>query len=352
MPILSRTIHIPLFLHIQREPVEHVCDVLAENHLVFRAPLVLSDEDVWPIVGEKVYRDLQERHPRARYQMVSSTRIEDAGAILDLIRSEGIDVVVSVGGGKVIDVGKYCACQRRVNFISFPTAAANDGLASPIAVMQVEGKPQSLMTNMPLGVIVDLEVIQRAPRRRVIAGICDLVSNVSAIEDWLLAQRRGQDRVDDFAKTLSLMAGETLLNLPRIAIDDPRFLEDLLSGLVLSGVAMGVAGSSRPASGAEHEFSHALDEVLDEPLIHGEQVALGTLLASHLRGKDFERIRDFLSQVGAPVTARQLGIPGEKIIEALVLAPDIRPERYTLFNEVRFSETEAERVARDAGVIG
>ena len=168
----------------------------------------------------------------------------------------------------------------------------------------------------------------------------------------MLAQSRGKDKVDGFAKTLSLMAGETLLNLPHIDPDDLRFLEDFVSGLVLSGIAMGVAGSSRPASGAEHEFSHALDRVLDEPRIHGEQVALGTLLVSALRGKDLERVRRFLQQVGAPTTAHALNIPDEKIIEALVLAPDVRPERYTLFNEKRPTRADAERVAHEAGVIG
>ncbi len=352
MAILSRTIHIPLFLHIRGEPLGHICEILAENHLVFRAPLVLSDEVVWPIAGEKVYQELVQRHPAARHALVESTHIEATEPVIELIRKEGIDLVVSVGGGKVIDVGKYCSWDRRINFISFPTAAAHDGIASPIAVMEVEGKPKSLMTAMPLGVVVDLQLIRQAPRRRVIAGICDLVSNLSAIEDWMLAQSRGKDKVDGFAKTLSLMAGEALLNLPRIDPDDLRFLEDFVSGLVLSGIAMGVAGSSRPASGAEHEFSHALDRVLDEPRIHGEQVALGTLLVSALRGKDLERVRRFLQQVGAPTTARALDIPDEKIIEALVLAPDVRPERYTLFNEKRPTRAEAEQVAREAGVIG
>lgn len=351
MVILSRTIPIPLFLHIRGEPLGHIGDILAENHLVFHTPLVLSDEVVWEIAGEKVFRELRQWHPKARYAWVSSNRMEDTQPILDMIQQEGVDLVVSVGGGKVIDMGKFCSWERRINFISFPTAAAHDGIASPIAVMQVEGKPRSLIAGMPLGVIVDLDIIRRAPRRRLIAGICDLVSNVSAIEDWILAQSRGQDRVDGFAKTLSLMAGETLLNFPEIDLDSPRFLEDLLSGLVLSGIAMGVVGSSRPASGAEHEFCHALDNLLDEPGIHGEQIALGTLLVSQLRGKDDERIRRFLEKVGAPTTARALGIPDAKIIEALVKAPGVRPERYTLFNEMHPTRAEAEKIAIEAGVV-
>lgn len=351
MVVLSRLIHIPLFLHIRGEPLGHICEILAENHLVFHAPLVLSDSVVWPIAGEKVYRELSQCHPAARRALVESARIEETQSIIELIRSEGIDLVISVGGGKVIDVGKYCSWEQRINFISFPTAAANDGIASPIAVLAVQGKPTSIMTAMPLGVIADLGILRQAPRRRVVAGICDLVSNLSAIEDWMLAQSRGKDRVDDFAKTLSLIAAEALLNLPSIDLNDLRFLEDLVSGLVLSGIAMGVAGSSRPASGAEHEFSHALDRLLDKPHIHGEQVALGTLLVCTLRGKDFERVHRFLTAVGAPTTARCLDIPDDKVIEALVLAPDVRPERYTLFNETRLTPLEAERIAREAGVI-
>ena len=342
----------PLFLHIRGEPLGHICEILAENHLLFRSPLVLSDHDVWPIAGENVFLELKDHHPATRYAFVESTDLEETQSLRRLIQDERIDLVVGVGGGRVIDTGKYCSWERRVNFVSFPTAAANDGIASPIAVMQVEGKQASITTAMPMGVIVDLQVIRSAPRQRVIAGICDLISNLSSVEDWELAQQRGKERVDGFAKTLSLMAGEALLNFPSIDLQDLTFLESLVSGLVLSGIAMGVVGSSRPASGAEHEFSHALNQVLDEPRVHGEQVALGTLLVSFLRGKDFKRIHDFFSAVGAPITASALGIPDEKIIEALVLAPDIRPERYTLFNEIRPSAADARDVARKAGVIG
>ncbi len=93
-----------------------------------------------------------------------------------------------------------------------------------------------------------------------------------------------------------------------------------MKALVSSGVAMSIAGSSRPASGSEHKFSHMLDMIAPRPALHGEQCGVGSIMMMYLHGGDWRAIRDALSTIGAPTTARQLGIPEEHIVEALVRA--------------------------------
>ncbi len=123
-----------------------------------------------------------------------------------------------------------------------------------------------------------------------------------------------------------------------------------MKALVASGVAMSIAGSSRPASGSEHKFSHALDEVAPKPALHGEQCGVGTIMCMYLHGGNWQEIRSSLETIGAPTNAAQLGIEEEYIIEALLHAHTIRPERYTILGTGLTREA-AEKVAKITGVI-
>ena len=129
-------------------------------------------------------------------------------------------------------------------------------------------------------------------------------------------------------------------------------LRVLLEALVSCGVAMGIAGTSKPCSGSEHLFSHALDLITQKPALHGEQCGLGTIMMASLHGIGWEIIRDTLRKVGAPTTAEDMGIDSEHIIEALVKAPKIRPERYTILNEKLLTHESAYELAKKTGVIG
>jgi glycerol-1-phosphate dehydrogenase [NAD(P)+] len=114
---------------------------------------------------------------------------------------------------------------------------------------------------------------------------------------------------------------------------------------------MSIAGSSRPCSGSAHLFSHALDLIVDKPALHGEQCGVGCIIMAKLHGFDWEKIRDRLQILGAPTTALGLGIKKEKIIEALVMAQGIRPDRYTILSKVTLDRFSAEALAVETGVI-
>ena len=121
----------------------------------------------------------------------------------------------------------------------------------------------------------------------------------------------------------------------------------VIKALVSSGVAMSIAGSSIPASGSEHKFSHALDGIAPEPALHGEQCGVGTIMMMYLHGGDWQQIRDALRTIGAPTTAAELGIPDQYVIDALVHASEIRPGRYTILGAGLTWDA-----ARIMGVIG
>ena len=114
---------------------------------------------------------------------------------------------------------------------------------------------------------------------------------------------------------------------------------------------MSIAGSSRPCSGSEHLFNHALDQISPNSALHGEQCGIGTIMMANLYGMKWERIKETLERVGAPTTAKDLGVKPDHIIEALVQAPTIRPDRYTILEKQKMNYNSAEKLAKITGVI-
>ena len=125
----------------------------------------------------------------------------------------------------------------------------------------------------------------------------------------------------------------------------------VVKGLISSGMAISIAGNSRPASGSEHKFSHALDMIAPKPALHGEQCGVGTIMMMYLQGGDWQNIKSVLEKVNAPTTAKELGIDEEYIIEALIQAHNIRKERYTILGDRGLTREAAENIALKTHVI-
>lgn len=351
MAFLSRVVDIPLFLHIEKGCLNRVDEILKGNNLYFKNILLLSGPTTHRVAGEKVVEIFEEKNiPVNRIEICDST-VETAERVRNILRDGESDIVMGVGGGRVIDVGKYAASKENVNFVSIPTTVANDGISSPVSVITFNGRKRSIMTRMPLGVIADLEIIMNAPVKTIKAGIGDLLSNISAVKDWQLARKVRGDMYDDFAALMSSRAAESVVNSRAKTVVNEKFISRLVGSLTLSGISMGIAGSSKPCSGAEHEFSHALDELLENPALHGEQAALGLILAGYLRGEDWKQFQDLFRGWDIPVTAEELNISDDIVIEALVHAPSTRPDRYTILEHTGIDKDKAREAAIKTGII-
>ena len=125
----------------------------------------------------------------------------------------------------------------------------------------------------------------------------------------------------------------------------------IVEGLISAGVASCIAGSSRPCSGAEHLFSHALDKIAPGIGLHGEKCGIGSIMMAKLQGHDWQKIEKTLKDVGAPTTARQIGLNPDVIIKALTIAQELRPERYTILKEIKMTSKKAENLAKSTRVI-
>ncbi|NJE01235.1 NAD(P)-dependent glycerol-1-phosphate dehydrogenase [Thermococcus sp. JdF3] len=316
-----------------------------------RKALVLYGKRTKKIAGGEVEENLS-----AEYEVdgltVKGATMEEVNRTLDEIRGGEFDWLIAVGGGSIIDVAKLASFKAGVPFISFPTTASHDGIASANASIKDIGAKTSVKAVPPIAVVADVEVIKTAPYRYLAAGVGDMISNLTAVKDWQLAHRIKGEYYSEYAASLSLMSAKMVIkNADIIRLGNEESVRKVVKGLISCGVAMSIAGSSRPASGAEHLFSHALDAIAPKPALHGEQVGVGTIIMAYLHGMKWERVRETLKRVGAPTNAYELGIDPEYIIEALTIAHTIRPERYTILGKDGLTREAAERAAKITGVI-
>ena len=186
----------------------------------------------------------------------------------------------------------------------------------------------------------------------VIAVFADLISNYTAVLDWQLAHKLKGEYYSEHAASLSHMSAQvTIDNADVIKEGLEESARKVLKGLISSGVAMSIAGSSRPASGAEHAFSHALDIVAEKPAMHGEQCGVGSIMTMYLHREDkYLTIKNALEKIKAPTNAKELGVSDEEIIKALTISHKIR-DRYTILGESGLTERAATKLAKVTGVI-
>jgi glycerol-1-phosphate dehydrogenase [NAD(P)+] len=264
----------------------------------------------------------------------------------------GASFLIGVGGGSKIDLAKLASGNLRKPFLSVPTSASHDGIASPRASIKDGGNSLSLNASVPLGVVADTALIVKAPYRLLASGCADVISNTTAVLDWELASRLRGEFFSSSAANLAKYAAESIIeNASAIKPNLEDSVWVAIRPIIISGISMAVASSSRPTSGSEHMFSHVLDKAAPGKALHGEQCGVGSIMMMYLHGGDWERIREALRQIGAPTSAEELGIPAEQVIDALVHAHEIRKDRYTILGDRGLTPDAAERLARITKVI-
>jgi glycerol-1-phosphate dehydrogenase [NAD(P)+] len=314
--------------------------------------LIVAGSKTYEIAGKIVKALLEKEGFRVDTLLVESANVKDVETVEEKIRILKPQVVFGVGGGTKIDVAKVSSARQEKPFISIPTTASHDGIASPLSSVKGFEKPYSVMAQAPIAIIADTHIIMQAPWRFAISGCGDVIAKITAVKDWKLAHEEKSEYYGEYAASLALMSAKLVIqNAELIKPESEEGLHVLIEALISCGVSMSIAGSSRPCSGSEHLFSHALDMVKPNHGMHGEECGIGTIMMAYLHKVNWRRIRDTLKKLGAPTTADDLGLKKEEIIKALEIAVTIRPERYTILNKINLNRENCEKIAKTTEVI-
>ena len=314
--------------------------------------LIIAGSKTYDIAGKTVKELLEDRGMRVETCLVETATIEDVEAVEQRIKVLKPEIVFGVGGGTKIDVAKCSSARQEIPFVSVPTTASHDGIASPLSSIKGTEKAYSVMAQAPLAIIADTDIIMQAPWRFSVAGCGDVLAKLTAVKDWKLAHEEKNEYYGAYAASLALMSARLLVeNADVMCEKSEESIRVLLEALISCGVSMSIAGSSRPCSGSEHMFSHALEMIMPNHSMHGERCGVGTVMMAYLHRTSWKRVKATLEKLGAPTSARELGVDKEEVLKALNMAATIRPERYTILNKLNLNEEGYEKLAKATGVI-
>jgi glycerol-1-phosphate dehydrogenase [NAD(P)+] len=331
---------------IQR--VAEICGMLGFSE----SALIIAGSKTFDIAGKTVKDLLESEGLVVNTVLVETATVVDLQAVGERIRELKPQIVFGVGGGTKIDVAKCSSANEGVPFISVPTTASHDGIASPLSSVKGFKQPYSVMAQAPLAIIADTDIIMQAPWRLALSGCGDVIAKFTAVKDWELAHKDRDEYYGGYAASLALMSAQLVMeNAELIKPRNEEGLRVLLEALISCGVAMSIGGSSRPCSGSEHMFSHALDMIRPNSSMHGQQCGVGSIMMAYLHEAGWEHIRETLKKLEAPTTARELGVEDQNIVKALEMASKIRPERYTILNKRKLDLDACEKLAKTTLVI-
>ncbi len=341
------------------------CSILAEDCAALfknRSLFLLSDPETDAVAGKKLREEMARFRLDLKHHLLPANPVA-TDSLVEEIREASKDaaLIVSVGSGTVNDLGKFAADRNGVDFWTMPTAPSMNGYTSGIAAIKVKGVKRTLPAAPPRRIYVLPEVIQQAPLKLRLAGFCDVLAKVVSDIDWQCESLLASDSYCGLPSAMMASVEKSYSEYPEeIGRGEQSSVMGLFNGLLLSGVAMSLAGSSAPASGGEHLLSHFLDmrESMTgrEPELHGLQVGLGIILSTacyrrlaQLEGDDLqnqaqevfsstaENIQHIWGEYAGEV-AKQFEQKREKLLQFDTLLPNNWHRLQALFRQVRSPE--------------
>lgn len=320
----------PAFMKTGKGILKSIDQILEDAHLIYRKKILVTQDNL--------YQEYEQDLANVRFDkvvIVKGGNVDEIPTVKEQCK-ETDALIVAFGGGSVLDLVKYAASQLDLPYINVPSALSNDAVYSCVARLTKNGKKFSFGVQPPIGIVVDINIINKSPEILLYAGVADIVSNLSAIQDWLMAHNEIGEPINELSYMLAKEAALPLLRYKKEDLHSDGLILDLVNGIVTSGLAMIVSGNTRGTSGAEHLISHAIDEYFPEKsTIHGIQVGWAQGIIAQRYRKDPYKINEFFQQIGLKDVFDKIVPWKEEEFDSLIpYAKRIR-QRYTIFNTVK-----------------
>lgn len=313
---------------------------------------IIADSNTYEIYGKEVYQELKKEgfmlagHTfETQHPLIPN---EEAIGSLTVEIEKDVGMIIAVGSGTINDISRIISYKLDIPYIIVGTAPSMDGYASTVSPLIINGFKKTYEAVYPYAILADMDIVKEAPGEMICAGFGDILGKYTALSDWKLSKAINNEYYcENCVRMVEYAIKKCVDNAQGIAARDSRSISYLLEALILSGVVMGMAGNSRPASGAEHHLSHyweisALARGIEHPL-HGNSVGVGTVIISKIyqivskeyaigfEVPDPEQIIELLKSAGCCYDPKLLGIDREVFRNSILHAKEIRP-RYTVLH--------------------
>lgn len=327
--MFANFIKTPVVLKTGHNILQDIDKLLTDAHVYYPHKVLLTQENLY-----EAYREQLECNSFDKVIFIQGGSVEEA--IKTMAKCRDLDaVLLAFGGGSVLDTVKYCASTLDKPYITIPSALSNDAIYSTVARLTKNGTKTSFDVQSPMGILVDVDIIADSPEELILSGIADLVSNLSAIQDWLLSYRNTGEPINELAYMLAKECVFPVMRYEKKDLHSVNLILDLTNGLITSGLAMSVSGNSRGASGSEHMISHAIDKFFPErATLHGLQVGWAHAIIEKRYRNDEFGIIPFFDKIGlTALIAEKVQFTEEEFDTLIPLALKLR-KRYTILNTI------------------
>jgi len=275
------------YVYIERDACKHLTDICKDYNKI----LIVADENTFTASGDRVEAALNGKEYKRVIFSGKSVVIPNEDAI-EKVRSEldGVDLIIGIGSGVMQDLCKYVAHFAHVPYMIVATAPSMDGYASSGAAMILKGMKETVPASLPYAILADTQVLKNAPMEMIKAGYGDIIGKYSALNDWKLSTAVNGEYFCQYIYDVTYdMILKTLDTAKGLLERDEDSVKTLTEALMIVGIMMSFATSSRPASGSEHHLSHFFEITGiingEEYFPHGIDVVYSTVITSKIREK-------------------------------------------------------------------
>ncbi len=283
----------PHAVTIDDHAVAHLVEFCRKNAL--DKLFLVADANTYDAQGHAVEKALRAAGLDLK-QIVFTNKevIADAAHVFDVLIAAGAEprTYIAVGSGTLTDITRFASHRTRSQFISVPTAPSVDGFASIGAPLIVHGVKVTVICQAPLAIFADSNTLCHAPQSMIAAGFADMLGKLTSVADWRIGRLLWDEPYDEAIARRTLDAVQICIdNADGIGAGEPAGIARLLDALLESGYCMLDFGSSRPASGAEHHYSHYWEMMLlregRPAILHGAKVGVATVMVAEI----YDRVR-------------------------------------------------------------